>query len=537
MTTQRISKMYSLVKFSILNNKTIIIICLLGIILSAILSYIYFRFSYFEPDTVSYSFQAKIFARGKLNLKPPPEYGFSSSPHINILNGKWYSKYPFGNALMLTLGGFINAHWIVPAVVTGLALVLLYLIVLEAYGKRIALIAAVIGLISPATLGMGCTWFSEPVSRFYLAIFLISLIRMIKYRKWYYAALSGFALGYAFNTRPMPAVAFGIVGGIFVVYSLVKPLKCRVTLKLLVTFFFTFTLMIILCMAWNNYFTGHPLKFTHTAMQPYDKIGFGKRTEGYDPNVENAGVFTPKWALERIWRHTLPCISFNTLGWGYYIPNLFKSDYKLMLKAIPLLFPIILMLIPLFHPSRNRYDFMFFGFLLMNLILYFPFYFEGSTWGVTPVNARYYTECTLLGIIPLVARGMWIVYGCIKKLSTKLIPIMVILLVLLTANTVYTYVYIGKPYINWGHVYQDLPIMVEEADIHNAVIFIKNHRGAPIGDYPFEPLEKADIVYFKLGPSKVWRLTNSDWKEVYNQYFTGRDAYMYESGKLFPLEL
>jgi hypothetical protein len=41
---------------------------------------------------------------------------------------------------------------------------------------------------------------------------------------------------------------------------------------------------------------------------------------------------------------------------------------------------------------------------LLNLLFYFLFYFEGSTWGITPVNARYYTECTLLGIIPLVAR-------------------------------------------------------------------------------------------------------------------------------------
>jgi len=75
-----------------------------GFILSLLLSWLYFDLSYFEPDTVSYLFQAKLFARGKLCLPAPPEYGFSPSPHINILNGKWYSKYPFGNALMLTPG-------------------------------------------------------------------------------------------------------------------------------------------------------------------------------------------------------------------------------------------------------------------------------------------------------------------------------------------------------------------------------------------------------------------------------------------------
>jgi hypothetical protein len=749
------------------NSKAITVICLLGIILSVVLSRLYFRFSYFEPDTVSYSFQAKLFARGKLSFEAPPEYGFSSSPHINILNGKWYSKYPFGNALMLTLGEFVNAHWLIPALVTGLALLLLYLIVLETYGKRVAILAASLGLISPATLGMGCTWFSEPVSRFYLAIYLLALIRALKGGHWFYPVISGFALGYAFNTRPIPAVAFGLAGACSAIYWIArsqesglssagragvqrrietKRIETRVAaLKAMGLFLIPFALMMALCMAWNAYFTGNPLKFTHNAAQPYDRMGFGKRTESYDPDLENAFVFTPGYALERIWRHTIPCISFNTLGWGYYRPDLFRSyhDYTdsvvagivakspadkdwvtlklwghgdgtaqvqfqtrgnqsapgltgevpgfscsggradiamrlvkqgdqytgyfkttrsddwvqvgpttmeltcplevgiyagvaassgnmyvdygsfrinsdssgelmsddftdpsqglkqgwrwsreprrwsltesdlhvqadvnsnlftddsvamlyqttsadtfdvetrfaanwknherwLTLRVIPLAFPLVLMLIPIFHPSRNRYDVLFLAFLVFNLLFYFFFYFEGSTWGITPVNARYYTECTLLGIIPLVARGMFIFYGWMRRIPSKL-PVVLfgLLLILLSINTVYTYVLIGKPYRNWGPVYQKLPRLVKQQDIHHAVIFIPRHRGAPIGDYPFQSLQDADIVYFKLGPSKVWRLTNSDWRSVYEQYFKGRNAYIYEDGRLTALD-
>jgi len=742
-------------------NRAIIVICALGIILSTLLSGLYFRFSYFEPDTVSYSFQAKLFARGKPSVEAPPEYGFSSSPHINILNGKWYSKYPFGNALMLTLGEFVNAHWLIPALVTGFALLLLYLIVRETYGQRIAIIAAILGLISPATLGMGCTWFSEPVSRFYLAIYLLALIRTLKgdaemgrrgdagnrhvamspRRRVLFPALSGFALGYAFNTRPIPAVAFGLAGACLVIYWIARSQSKIAILKAMGIFLIPFALMMALCMAWNAYFTGNPLKFTHNAAQPYDKMGFGKRTEGYEPDLERAFVFTPGYALDRIWRHTLPCISFNTLGWGYYRPNLLRSyrsytdsvvvgmvakspadgdwvtvkfwgqgdgtgqiqfqtrgnesapgltseapgfscsngrtditmrlvkqgdqytgyfktpqssdwvqvgpttikltpplevgvyagvtassgsmyvDYSffrvnsdssgelmsddfadpsqglnpiwhwsrepkqweltklglrvradlnsnlftddsvarlyqttsadafdietrfaanwntherlLILRVIPLAFPLILMLIPLFHTSRNRYDILFLAFLLFSLLLYFFFYFEGSTWGITPVSARYYTECTLLGIIPLVARGMFIFYGWVRKIPSKLpVALLGLLLVLLTVNTVYTYVLIGKPYRNWAPVYQELPRLVKQQKIHNAVIFVPLHRDAPIGDYPFQSLQDADIVYFKLGPSEIWRLTNSDWRSVYEKYFKGRNAYIYENGRL-----
>lgn len=565
-----------------MKNKPILIISILGVLLSIILSGIYLNFSYFEPDTVSYLFQAKLFAKGKISVPVPPqtidgevtlepngtpmpEYGLSSSPHINMLNGKWYSKYPFGNALMLMFGVFVNAPWLIPALATGGALFLLFLLVKETYGKPIALIAAVIALISPATAGMGSTWFSEPVSRFYLALYLFALIRTLNGTgNVLYPLLSGFALGYAFNTRPLSAIVFGVIGAGFALYHLYKPkmtsessnvsdeqnqsnpLSRGQLITRLGIFLIPFAVMVFVCMAWNSHFTGDPFTFTHTAAQPYDKIGFGKRTEGYYPNIEHAGEFKPGWAVRRTWRHILPCISFNALGWGNYRSNLLvepKLSFGLILDFLPLLIPWCLALLPFFHASRNRYDVLCIALIVGSLLLYAFFYFEGSTWGFTPVNARYYTEAIFLGFIPLAARGMFILYERLKKpiWKNKLAYVAGICLLLLSVNTVWSYVRIGKVYQNWSRVYQKLPPLVEKEDIHNVVIFVPGTRDAPIGDYPFQSLEEADIVYFKLGPAPRWGLTNSDWKEVYTQYFSdnGRKAYLYEPGQneLKPLPL
>ena len=543
-----------------MKNRVILIISILGVLLSVLLSGIYFQFSYFEPDTVSYLFQAKLFAEGKLSVPAPPEHGFSSSPHINILNGKWYSKYPFGNALMLMFGVFINAPWLIPALATGGALFFLYLLVKELYGKPIALIAALLGLISPATLGMGSTWFSEPVSRFYLTLYLFTLIRTLSCKgdalgltRIGYPLLSGFALGYAFNTRPLSAVVFGVVGAGLAVYHLMSqwrkdrqkqgtaPTSGKLAIRLGL-FLIPFIVMLGVCMAWNTHFTEDPFMFTHTVAQPYDKIGFGARTEGYEPNIEQAFIFKPAWAIERTWRHILPCISFNALGWGSYHHNLLVDvnlSFRFIIDFVPLLLPWCLALLPFFQrgtetelrpyrTSRNRYDVFCLALLMGNLLLYAFFYFEGSTWGFTPVNARYYTESTLLGFIPLVAHGMFILYEQFKLLQRRGLALGVgVCLLLLSVNTVWSYVRIGRVYQNWSPVYQKLPPMVREQGIHNAVIFVSQHRGAPIGDYPFENLQEADIVYFKLGPAPRWKLTNSDWEEVYAQYFTGRYAYLY----------
>lgn len=724
-------------------------IALLGTGLCVLLSRLYFDLSYFEPDTASYLFQAKLFAKGKICEKAPPDYGLSPSPHINILNGKWYSKYPFGNALMLTPGVLLNAPWLMPALATGGSLLLLYLIVEEVYGPAIGLIAEILGLISPLTLGLGATWFSEPVSRLFLALFLFGLIKTLRGRGGaIHPILSGFALGYAFNTRPFPAVAFGICGAALLLCSLIRLRKPRL-LGSIALFIPPFSAMIGLTLAWNWYLTGDPLKPTHNAAQPYDKPGFGRRCEGYDPDPQNAFLFTPRWALERIWRHTIPCVSFNALGWGYYRPDLFRSlrryadsvvvglvikspsdgdwvtlklwghgdgsgqvqfqrrgdetspgltgrapgfearggrtrlwmrlikegdlfkgmfapqgkgpievgptraklsppfevgiyagvcslsgrmrveferfvvnrasegdlvpdefeggpgpawrwhreprkwkisDGRLkleaerranlfvedtasrlyqvsgsdlidvetefeadwsdnslfpLLRAIPLGLPIALMLAPLIHRSRRGYDLFFLSLFLSTLALYSFFYFEGSTWGFTPVNARYYAEATLLGIIPLAARGIWLAAGSIRRIGGRLrkkakaagTALLALISLGLMANTVHTYISFAEPFRNWSDVYQKLPKLVRERKLQNAVIFIPHTRDAPLGDYPFKPLDEADIVYFKLGPSKVWRLMSSDWKEVYQRYFRGRRAFIYEGRELRELDV
>ena len=529
--------------------RPIFIISTLGVLLSVLLCGIYFQFSYFEPDTVSYLFQAKLFSEGKLSFPAPPEHGFSSSPHINVLNGKWYSKYPFGNALMLMFGVFINAPWLIPALATGSALVFLYLFVKDIYGgihNGIALVAAVIALISPATLGMGSTWFSEPVSRFYLSLYLWALLKILNCKsdaslldRIGYPLLSGFALGYAFNTRPLSAVVFGVIGAGLTIFHLFTQWQQRhnetqallPTIKRLGFFFIPFVVMLGVCMAWNSHFTEDPFMFTHTVAQPYDKIGFGPRMEGYEPNIEQARIFTPAWAIERTWRHILPCISFNALGWGSYHHDLLEDvELSLMwfIAFVPLILPWVLAILPFFHTSRNKYDVLCLSFLIGNLLLYAFFYFEGSTWGYTPVNARYYTESTFLGFIPLVARGMLILYERYKPLQRRGLAVGVgVCFLLLSVNIVWSYVRIGERYQNWSPVYQKLPPMVAERNIQNAVIFVSQHRGAPIGDYPFQRLEEADIVYFKLGPAPRWKLTNSDWENVYAQYFKGRSAYLY----------
>jgi hypothetical protein len=67
------------------------------------------------------------------------------------------------------------------------------------------------------------------------------------------------------------------------------------------------------------------------------------------------------------------------------------------------------------------------------------------------------------------------------------------------------------------------------------VIFVPSLH-APVGEYPFKSLDQADVVYFRLGNSKSWGLSNTDWHPVFQRYFRGRQAYLFEKGKLLVLQ-
>ena len=732
-------------------TKAVLVLALLGVLLSAAMSGYYFNFTCFEADTASSLFQARLLASGRLAADAPPDHGFSPSPHINIHGGRWYSKYPFGNALALALGELIGAPWLIPALATGASLLLLFFLVRQLHGPRLGLLAALLGLLSPATLGMGATMFSEPISRFFLALYLWALCRTLRGGGAGYAILSGFALGYAFNTRPLTAVAFGVVGAAWTLYELARSDQRLARLREMIGFGVAFG---VLCAAWfgyNAHFTGDPLQSTHNVLQPLDRLGFGVRSEGHVTRLLQAREYTIGEAVKRTWRHTIPCISYNALGWGSYRPEQHgdtpsysgavitglvvkgsgerswvslkltgdemgngttelqvnnvavaeatpgpapgrtgqggRADIRLRLArrgdkytasyrmsgqkqwvaagtvtarltpplkvglytsvntrtgalrvdfdyfrvradnskalvtdefgavgetvgppwrwqgrpqswtaadggllrveagvnqdlspeedsaatlfqttrakefevetrlmadwrqrswwrrlpspwAIPLLLPLLLMVLPLVHRSRSHTDVVFLALPVLCLGLYFFYHFAGSTWGFTPVNVRYYAECTLLGVLPLVARGMTIFYGWLRaRLPRAAAPLAGVIALALLVNTAITHVAISAPYRSWNDVYQKLPLQVKQQDIHRAVIFLPLRLNAPLGDYPFVPLKKADVVYYRLGPNPAWRLDSSDWRKVYRQYFRGRKAYLYEHGALRPLEV
>jgi 4-amino-4-deoxy-L-arabinose transferase-like glycosyltransferase len=511
-----------------------------------ILGFVCFPFQYFEPDTAAYVFQAKLFAQGMLAAPAPPDFGFSPSPHINIYDGLWFSKYPFGTSLLLGLATWLGLPWLLPPLATGLTLLFFFGFVTELFGRRVAMLSLLFAALSPAVLIIGATQLSQSTNRLCIAIFLWTLLRSVREeslaRSAAFAAAAGLALGYSFNTRPLVAVVFASVGALLVLIGFpVPPRKGRAASVATITFL-AFLPMLGLFLAWNAYFMGDPWKLPYHALQAADRMGFGLRGEGYAPYIKGFRTdFTAVLALTRLWQHTIPCVLFHTVGWGSYRSSMFLFDdpeRNFPLLAWVLLVTAAVILTPLFHRSRSRAD-LFCGYIFLATVVSLFFqYSDHTTWGSTPLHSAYYNEAILFGLIPLAARGSLIAFdAALASRHRWAAPAFWTIVALLFVNTLYSNLTFARALRKWDPYYQRLPALVAQADLHQAVVFVPHSRNAPIGDFPFAPLDVADIVYFRTGPLPEWGLNTGDWRIAYAKYFARRSAYIFDGYRLVKLNV
>lgn len=692
---------------NIFHDQTFRLLLILSVLVSIetifLFSY-YFDFSYFEQDAISYLFQSRLFADGKImiNVDNP---GFLPSEHINFQNNIAYSKYPFVNSLMLLPGVLIGLPWIIPAILTGMTVFIISWTIKERFGKVAAIATALLCLISPAVNCLGATFFSEVTSRFFLALFIFFFNRSFMFKSWKYPFLSGLMLGVSFNCRPLTCLVFAFCTSTLFLIALLTKENRKQELLRNIPFIPGFLIMLIFTFCWNAYFTGHPLHFPFSVGQTYDKLGFGKRGMGKNMNPEDLPSHTPQIAFTRLYKNTIPCLAYNTFGWGNYFPeienrttseagiligNTVKTEafvYSLMFNHEGKLFfqikntqpgstvlrekefptpsspnvliklirekgkifieycvgakdkwericelddsiitpcvlgifhkgqkPIIFknlnlnlesgkviqknMQIPLdnnwkqsqsadgntFFASCNQKDkfnsiqfelelpsvkekvnwlnffpvllistLIFLAFkkkenvpcllfllslVLVNITAYCFYFFDGSTMDYTPVASRYHNEVTTLALIPLCALGLvyvfetfnsWKIRPAISRIAKITFAIIAIMLLI---NTLLTYKKFALHLRNWNDICQMLPKFVKQQKIENSVVFVNNPICAPLGEYPFVPMEKASIIYFRLGKFPGYGLEEDDWKKVFNKYFSSRKAYIYHKGKL-----
>ncbi|MFO7733372.1 MAG: glycosyltransferase family 39 protein [Candidatus Aminicenantes bacterium] len=225
-------------------------------------------------DEIAYLFQAKIFASGKLYLGSPCSPRSFDFPHI-INNGRWYSQYPPGFPLLLLPGVLLGVPWLINPLLAVLAVILLYKLGCELYGKREGLWAAILGAFSIWFLLISSTLLSHTSSILFVSVGVLFLLRSLRSPTFSNGLLAGLGLGMAFLIRPYNTALISIPLAAYVVFKSLREPAGR--LKNLIGFSVAIGAAVLCLLLYNQATTGSALKMGYIEKYgPSHGLGFGK---------------------------------------------------------------------------------------------------------------------------------------------------------------------------------------------------------------------------------------------------------------------
>lgn len=230
------------------------------------------------PDELSYIFQAKVFAQGRLYAPAPAAnvldaFTISNPSPIVVHDGKWASIYPFGHPLVLAIGGLFRSMWIIPPLVGAACVALVFVTGRRLYGARAGLLAAALFAGSPFFLMNAASYMSHNTT----ALFVLASLALLAYadrRPVLFPLLAGVALGLVFNTRQLSGVALIPPFAVFLAtFPLQRGMRI-IGLKQVGAFAAGGALMLLAYLAYRYLTTGDAL-IQETVQGGADTFGFG----------------------------------------------------------------------------------------------------------------------------------------------------------------------------------------------------------------------------------------------------------------------
>jgi 4-amino-4-deoxy-L-arabinose transferase-like glycosyltransferase len=171
-------------------------------------------------DSIIQLFQAKIFATGQAVAPTPPFEAFFTTQHMIASESGWYGQYPPGHPAILVLGVWLRAPWLIPILLTLGTAWLVGRIATYAFDAGTGRLTMVLLVLSPFFWFMGASHMNHVSTLFFIALFVWLFQRWEGVRKesapgvapdrrvlW--LAVAGLALGAAFLSRPLTAIAVG----------------------------------------------------------------------------------------------------------------------------------------------------------------------------------------------------------------------------------------------------------------------------------------------------------------------------------------
>ena len=227
-------------------------------------------------DSVSYYFQAKVMAGGRLWVPAPPDSAAFHMDEILIDGGKWYG-YGFPSwHVVLAAGVAAGAPWLVNPLLAGITVLLAHALVRRLYGLPAAHATIALLALSPWFVFMSGELLNHPMALALTLATLLAMATLRERRSLPVAAGAGAALGVLALARPLDAALAGLVAGAWALLP-----GRRAAWRDLAVAAVVAGALAALVLPYNAALTGHATLTPHTAWTDRawgpgtDRLGFG----------------------------------------------------------------------------------------------------------------------------------------------------------------------------------------------------------------------------------------------------------------------
>ena len=165
------------------------------------------------PDEVIYLLHARYLADGMLTMPLPPVPAGFNLDLMHYEPTRWYSPLPPGWPMVLSLGAWIGAPWLVNPLLGGVAVVLTYLVMGRISGGREARLTTLLLATSPWFLFLSMSFMTHNATLVFAlaAIFGVAVARQSG--SWLAPFVAGFAVGAVALIRPLEGLVTALVAG------------------------------------------------------------------------------------------------------------------------------------------------------------------------------------------------------------------------------------------------------------------------------------------------------------------------------------
>ncbi len=195
--------------------------CLWSFIVSYFLSGLFFNHIPSIDDTIAQYVQAKYMA-GLHYYEPLPQFAESFRLGMMINDGNWYSQYPPGHILLLTLGLLLNHPEAVNPLLGAGTCIATYLLAKEAFGTHTAKIAALLSMLCIYIQVVSSEYMNNATALFTITFFVWSYFRILNHPRLRDGLWGGLALGFCFITRPYSAFYIALPLALYALYRIIK---------------------------------------------------------------------------------------------------------------------------------------------------------------------------------------------------------------------------------------------------------------------------------------------------------------------------